>query len=1328
MSLASVSSVRKFDGTDYETWSVSCRSLLQEKEIWDDTIASEKPDTKKDTRALGVITLMLSDSVIKSMGILTMTSGKALWKNLEEKYNVKLPATKIALKKKLFNLKMKENEDVRKYIEELEQTVQQLSAQGYNMSDEDVAEQMLCGLPSSWEPVATALTASVKRDEKLTKTKVTSNLFAFQQTRQQEEEGDTAMVAARARISTYRPLPRSQIQCFNCNKFGHIARDCTESKRVYSKRADVKREDVKTAGRAYLHATAQDADDDDDEKRAFAYMIGSESKSKNEWIVDSGASQHMCNDIKKFAIYDKIQPKPVEVGNGQIIQAIGKGTVRLDVLVNDQRQELTLRNVLHVPEISKNLLSVSQATANGMDAVFGDNDCRLIERSSGETAVQAKRRGKMYALMEETAVQAMIASETSQVDLWHQRLGHLSVHGIKTLQAQASGISTLQLASEHTFCIACAEGKQAAKPVPKTRSGEPTTEPLALIHSDVVGPIEPQSNRGYKYFVSFVDDYSRHHWTSPMKNKSEVFNEFKAFKAAVEKKTGKKIKTLRTDNGGEYESEEMKKHLKQEGIAHQRSAPHTPQENGVAERCQRTIAEMSRSMLRHAKLDSKFWPYAVAMATHIKNLSPHRALANKTPQEVWSGQKPDVAHLRVFGCHAYVLIQDKHRTKMQSKVKKCILVGYGEPDGVKAYRLYDPDTKKIILSRNVVFDETSFGLPTAQETTSNLEMLPQLLEQERAQTESLTRADALPLSESPPPESPMPPTSPEPPMPPTPPELPMPPTLPEQESEDEEQVVELELRRSQRERRPSVLLRGYALIAEGIDLTDDVPENVVEAMNDGSWREAVESELTSLRKNEVYKEAELPQGEKVIDSKMIFKIKRDGEGKVVRHKARLVVRGFQQRAGIDYEDTFAPVVRFTTIRALLAVAAARNWTVKQLDVQTAFLHGDIDRTVYVRPPPGVEVSDGKVWLLRKALYGLKQAPRQWNAKLHSRLVELGFRQSACDPCLYVSTKSKQPLYVAVYVDDLLLVGDAGEVRELKLALAASFSITDAGDVGWLLGVAILRNGSGYALSQKQYAETILKRFGMAECKSVSTPLPVGGPAFATGDDPLLQDEEKQRYQSCVGALMYLAVATRPDLSAAVGRLGRYVAEPRQQHMVAAKHVLRYLRGTSSYSLQIGGDGPIVGYSDSDWAGDETTRRSTHGYVFSFGQGAVSWTSHRQPSVALSTAEAEYYALSECAKEAIWLQRLLLDLGSANVMLTLRCDNQAAIAMVKNPVNHARGKHIDLRVHFVRELFESGQFALEYVNTTENAADVMTKPLARILHARGVDMLGLKRWV
>ena len=519
---------------------------------------------------------------------------------------------------------------------------------------------------------------------------------------------------------------------------------------------------------------------------------------------------------------------------------------------------------------------------------------------------------------------------------------------------------------------------------------------LRLVHSDVCGPMQTQSIGGAKYFVTFIDDYTRCCAVYFMKHKSEVLDKFKEFEVTTSNDAGRAIGTLRTDNGGEYLSSAFQNYLKEKGIRHELTVPHSPQQNGVSERMNRTLVESARSMIAHAGLSNIFWAEAISAAVYVRNRLPTVALKEReTPYERWYGRKPDVSYFRVFGCMAYAHVPDCERRKLDTKSKKMRFVGYSLTS--KGYRLFDETNQKLYVRRAVEFNESDFGQTSAMTTE------PDPKSMEVKQNDDTTAKFEEEVIET-------------------------------RRSETEEQQ---QLRRSKRTCKAPIRY-GYDEYADtatyyvrhvAYHLSEvDEPSTIQEAKSSdhaAEWKVATDAEYNSLIENKTWKLVELPPDRKAIGCKWVFKVKHDVDGKVERFKARLVAKGYAQKYGIDYDEIFSPAVRFSSIRFLIAFAVQHDMLVHQMDVETAFLNGKLGEEIYMQQPEGY-VKPGEKYLvckLEKSLYGLKQSSRCWNKAFRESVEKIGFTQATADPCVFIRKKDTLTI-IAIHVDDLMILAES----------------------------------------------------------------------------------------------------------------------------------------------------------------------------------------------------------------------------------------------------------------------------------------------------------------
>ena len=471
-----------------------------------------------------------------------------------------------------------------------------------------------------------------------------------------------------------------------------------------------------------------------------------------------------------------------------------------------------------------------------------------------------------------------------------------------------------------------------------------------------------------------------------------------------------------------------------------------------------------------------------------------------------------------------------------------------------------------------------------------------------------------------------------------------------------------------------------------------VPRHIHEAFKYPKWKAAVDEEVRALAKNGTWEITDLPRGKKPVGCKWIFTVKYKEDDNVDRYKARLVAKGFTQSYGIDYQETFAPVAKLNTVRVLLSLAANLDWSLHQLDVKNAFLNGDLEEEVYMDIPAGLETTSNfnKVCRLRKSLYGLKQSPRAWFERFTKVVKGYGFVQCQSDHTMFVKhfPEGKMAIII-IYVDDIILTGNHEEkIDLLKKLLTKEFEIKDLGNLKYFLGMEIARSKKGIAVSQRKYVLDLLNETGMLGCKPAETPMDSTVKLDESDGSPPV---DKGRYQRLVGKLIYLS-HTRPDIGFSVSMVSKFMNNPTEKHMTAVTRILRYLKMTPGKGLffQRTTKKEIEIFSDADWAGSVTDRRSTSGYCSFVWGNLVTWRSKKQSVVARSSAEAEFRAMAQGICEGIWLNRLLEELRvPLKHPIVLYCDNQAAISIAKNPVHHDRTKHVEIDRHFIKEKLKKG---------------------------------------
>ncbi|KAJ1686716.1 hypothetical protein LUZ63_018106 [Rhynchospora breviuscula] len=735
-------------------------------------------------------------------------------------------------------------------------------------------------------------------------------------------------------------------------------------------------------------------------------------------------------------------------------------------------------------------------------------------------------------------------------------------------------------------------------------------------------------------------------------------------------------------------------------------------------------------MLHEFAVPKFLWAEAVNTACHVVNRACIRSKLKKTPFELWVGRTPNISYFRVFGSKCFVLDESPKVTKFDAKSLTGIFVGYSNTS--KAYRVYLPTSRVVIESINVKFNENANekteegnSIVDIQDgaTTQEIEFQPKdelppvILEEplnrdddnliggENHEENTIdTTQDETPHDETHPISQPVH----------EPPEM-----LREVSSHPLSNVIG-DPREGVRTRSGLNQMIGYCAFVSQLE-----PKSFKEANVDPNWIVAMQEELNQFERNQVWELVPLPSGKQVIGTKWVYRNKLDEIGNVVRNKVRLVAQGFKQQEGIDFEETFAPVARLESIRMLLAYAANKGFTLFQMDVKSAFLNGWIDEEVYVQQPPGFvdHFNPDYVFKLHKALYGLKQAPRAWYGRLCTFLLDNGFARGKMDTTLFTKKRDDHLLLVQIYVDDIIFGStNATLAQEFSSLMSSEFEMSMMGELNFFLGLQIKQLQDGIFISQIKYAKELIKKFGVEDSKSLDTPM---GKSANIDADEKGKPMDITLYRGIIGSLLYLT-ASRPDIMYAVCLCARYQANPKDSHHKTVKRNLRYVKGTQSLGLWYGKqtDLDLVGYTDADFAGDRMDRKSTSGTCQFLGGSLVSWSSRKQTSVALSTAEAEYVAAGSCCTQLLWMMQTLRDYELKFQKVPILCDNTSAILISKNPVLHSRTKHIEIRHHFIRDHVEKGDVELVHVDTKEQIADIFTKPLPTQQHLELMFKLGM----
>jgi hypothetical protein len=1060
-------------------------------------------------------------------------------------------------------------------------------------------------------------------------------------------------------------------------------------------------------------------------------------KNASFWFIDSGASSHMCSSKESFINIDYSIKGKVSIADGKTMDYVGMGTVKLELFIENEILKTELKDVLYIPSLDENLMSVKKLTDNGFTVKFSGNKCYL-SKDKNEIEIGFWTNGGLCKV--HTVENCYRSSESQKLCIhdWHLRLDHRNLDDISSMQGKGLEIKKCKCSD---ICESCIMGKMKTLKFPKQSSEVENI--LDCVSTDVCGPLHIPSLGGSRYFVIFQDDHSRYCEIYFMKNKSEVFSNLVKFVKMAENFTKKKLKYLKSDNGKEFKNNKILNFLNKNGIKFQHTVAHASQQNGKPERKHLTIMDAVRTMLIHSKLPKRLWAEAALNAVYTQNRLIH-STTGKIPYEVFFGTSIKVFDFHEFGSSCFHMIPKQNRRKLDNRAARMKFVGYDYNS--KGYRLYDENKRKIIISRNVKFIQDSSSSDKSQnivEKSKTIVPKKEITQIEIENTELISPSDELEIEE-------------------------------EQNMEKEDEEIEendLEFDTTSNESNTSNGQSSISLLNvqdENIDdhnesnENNDVQEeprrstrikNVIDrfisytsfkcatnkyfqpstlkqALNcpdSEKWQLAMQEELTSLKKNETWSPANLPDDREAIGCKWVYQLKLDENNNIVKYKARLVAQGFKQKEGIDYDEVFAPVARTTSLRLLLSIAGIKKYIVTHIDVKSAFLNGKLDEVIYMKQPPGFE-NGNFVLKLNKSLYGLKQAAHIWNNELNKVLTELGFVSCMDDPCLYKYEKNSNICYILVHVDDMMIVANDSKINKFVTnKIATKFEITKLGNIRHYLGLNVERDSSGnFMISQFHYIDKILMESKMENAKPSKYPLSPNYYKEWAIDDKFLPNNEE--YRKLIGMISFLANNSRPDIATAVNILSQRNEKPKQIDWNELKRMIRYLKSTKYHKLQLSFNSrkdEFKIFSDANWAEDCENRKSNSGYACLTNGGVISWRCKKQDTVTLSSTEAEYVALSETAKEGIWLTRLREFFNYKEEYMKILTDSESSRAMMTGIKVKNRTKHIDTRYHFTRDLVMKKKAKLFYVSTEMNVADMFTKPLGPLRLSKLKSLIGMR---
>lgn len=1342
--------IEPLNGNNYNNWKFRMEMILAENEVKklveNEVDATKSDEVKKDNKAKSLIIQCVDDSQLESLR--DCQTAYAMWNVLDGKYEKKGLPGQLFLKKKLLSMRLKENESLIKFIEDFENIIRQLKSAKVDMKDDDMICTLLLSLPKSYETIATV----IENVPGVTYEEVKVKLLAESEKRDASYGKNSVMVTPTAFLA--------KGPCFKCGLTGHYKKDCRknfnrgashsgasfqQTQRQYQgrPREEMSRELNKNSwqnfsgrggyrgnnrgrqqGKFYntnsnfvqsngvlngSDETVSDLAQELDKGICFMGSVGTDKfvhddknlesnrLSKLSFYIDSGCTDHMINDKRYFSNLIMLN-KPIKIAvakDRDFLNAIAVGSIIAYSNVNGSSVKCNIKNVLYVPDLRKNLLSVKKLEMFGLKVVFEEGNVKILDRNG--ILIGLGKRQNLYEISFKVSISEclnVVKSSDDEYLKWHKRYGHIGFSGLKELikSEMVTGIDKNLKIQEVEFCEPCVNGKMKRFPFgTRTRSNRV----LEIIHTDVCGPITPNTYDGYRYFVTFIDDFSNFTVVYLIKEKGEVFEKFREFVSMTESKFNSKVSKLRCDNGGEYVSHDFRKFGQDKGIIFDYTVPYTPQQNGKAERKNRSLVERSRAILEESGVPKEFWGEVIRFVNYVMNRGTSTSLVGVTPAELWYGKKPDVSNLRVFGCIAYSHIPREFRSKFDSKTEKCVMMGYAET----GYRLWSIKRRKMILSRDVEFDEGKFWFKSLVEIESESKNeYNELKEPEKVKVnEELGEINVESL---------------------------------DKEIDEVDEGLDTDF--GKRITKLPAKFTDYELYMafDACSYVENVPSSFSELENrvDKSfWLKAIDRELQSIDENQTWNEVKKPEGEQILDTKWVFACKESEKNDCDKYKARLVVRGFAQKDTF-FEETYSPVAKMSTIRILLIVGNQYSFYFHQLDVKTAFLQSKLDENVFIYPPKGVKCQSNNVLKLEKSLYGLKQSSKCWNNEINNYLLSLGFKRSENDFCFYMLlSDTGQNVYLLLYVDDIILAGpNLIFINEIKHKLMTKFKIKDKGKLENFLGIEISyeRDQGILKIKQSRYTENLLRKFNMENCNFSKIPI-----------DPKLKFDltkgkvTEKPFRELVGCLMYLMLGTRPDICFSINYFSRYQDQASDETWSNIKRILRYLKGTKGvglvYKRHKNIEPILTCFVDADWAGDCYDRKSVTGFVFKIYDSSFLWVTRKQNCVSLSTTEAELVALCTAVSEVLYIKKLLSDFDLYITNINMYEDNQGCIAIIKNPSNNKRVKHMDLKYNFVCDNFKKGLINISYIDSGNNQADILTKGLPVISFLKFFDLLGLR---
>ena len=1300
-------------------------------------------------------------------------TAKDLWDALEKLYTTSNTQTIINLNQALNSMRFKDEGDWEKHIQKFHNILGKLASYDSAIDESTKVSKLINTLPESFSAIAivssttdmtldktiNAVVAELDRrkNRNVVKGDVVKPSVSYVQKNMKTNSGKSDM--KRKKNSKGGP-------CFVCGRIGHFARECwhrqaqptargrgtrggrfhrggrggrgrgwTQSPQRYGYEGPRYQGHPQENGRAFMNdvpppqyeahqanashhvgnprANNQYQQPDDSTHKPYGFMAKLKFRSSsaafgdrksNVCLIDSGASDHFFFSRSSFLTYEEMESKTVQAAAGNSI-IVGKGQVKLPL------DGGVLATAYHTPHFSTNILSVGKLSGV-YDTLFTTKKntrgsspvCEVSRKSDGLVIHTIPQKDGLYSISQPGAQDSTNVNQEDVNDIlanceicnsaihknslngmsdealrWHTKLGHPSPARYMKASERYDDVPYFSRdILNNILCVPCRLGK--AKRAPILPSSRVVQRPLELVHMDISGKLM-ESAGSNSYVLGIVDDFTAKSDVFFIQNRSSFLDCLKFYKEYSEKVVNHPLTNIRLDGAGENSTEEVKMFCIRNGIKLEYSPRYAPESNGVAERFMQELGLRARVMLLSSEMDKEMWGEAMNHGNWLRNRLPSERIGGNIPILEWNPYtRVSFENIPKFGESGFAFVYRSSTAKGKKLLPRAI---HGQFVGMESecslFRIYISSMKRILKVRANDFkicSQTQLpGVSALLDGISRQMNIEDELCQEGIAEEILAQAFQcfrVPLRE----------------------------------------IICNSARRNRKDPR--------------------LPKNFDDAIRFKDWRTAIDRELNGLLKQETWRYVERTDAMSPIPITWDFRLKPiNREGTVFLHKARCVVRGDLQVAGIDFdpEKLYAPVASHAAIHALIAIAAERKLLIEGADISHAYLHGRIDIPIIIEQPrssDGKELKPGMVCELLKCMYGLKQAGSIWGCLLIVQLISWGFIRIYSDQRVLVKVVGIEFVIMAIVVDDMIFISNSANLLDyLKKKLSSTFDVKLFGRPDHFIGWELHHDDRGITISQQRYVLDLLEKHNLHNANGVFTPLPTDGNfSLRAPNDVPLPPRRHSRFRAAVGELLYLSVCTRPDISFAVSVLARCVHAPTVRHELFLKRIFRYLAGSPSLGIKyrVGEEVSAIleAFSDADWAGCRESRKSTSGFLINYHGSPVVWKSSKQTIVALSSAEAEYVALSTCGKELVWVRRLFSEIfksisptATFDIETTpVFVDSTAVIGISSNPQIRSKSKHICVKYHHIRDLLENRVIRLVYIPTSDMLADILTKAASR----------------